>query len=88
MAEFLRLGASKIVLIAPTTGLVDQQVSMARERLNIDEEQITAYTGGTAPEKRQELWEQSVVVIATPSDSQRRYEWNDQPRFGGFTHRG
>ena len=66
MAEFLRLGASKIVLIAPTTGLVDQQVSMARERLNIDEEQITAYTGGTAPEKRQELWEQSVVIIATP----------------------
>ncbi|RJU96913.1 MAG: hypothetical protein DWC10_05740 [Candidatus Poseidoniales archaeon] len=66
MAEFLRLGASKIVLIAPTTGLVDQQVSMAKERLNIDEEQITAYTGGTAPEKRQELWEQSVVVIATP----------------------
>ena len=36
MAEHLRRGVEKIVLIAPTTGLVDQQRSMAVERLNIE----------------------------------------------------
>ena len=40
MAEFLRRGANKIVLVAPTTGLVDQQCTMAKERLNIDAERI------------------------------------------------
>ena len=30
MAEFLRLGAQKIILVAPTTGLVDQQATMAK----------------------------------------------------------
>lgn len=66
MAEFLRTGSQKIVLIAPTTGLVDQQRSMAVEHLNIDEETIVSYTGDTSPDKRQVLWEQATVVMATP----------------------
>ena len=43
MAEHLRKGVEKIVLIAPTTGLVDQQRTMAVERLRIDGERIVAY---------------------------------------------
>ena len=35
MAEFLHNGSEKIVLIAPTTGLVDQQRTMAIERLSL-----------------------------------------------------
>jgi len=66
MAEFLRLGAQKIILVAPTTGLVDQQATMAKERLNIDEERIVTYTGDTPPERRRERWEQATIVMATP----------------------
>ena len=66
MAEFLRKGATKIVLIAPTTGLVDQQRTMAVERLALDEGQIVAYTGDTGPDKRGDLWERATVVMATP----------------------
>ena len=66
MAEFLRNGAQKIVLIAPTTGLVDQQMTMAKERLNLPEEDIIAYTGDTGPDKRKALWESATVVMATP----------------------
>ena len=66
IAEFLRTGAQKIVLIAPTTGLVDQQMTMAKERLNLPEERIIAYTGDTGPDKRQALWESATVVMATP----------------------
>ena len=66
MAEFLRKGARKIVLIAPTTGLVDQQMTMAKERLNLEEERVVAYTGDTGPDKRKALWERATVVMATP----------------------
>ena len=52
MAEFLRNGASKIILIAPTTGLVEQQANMAREHLRLDEDYIVTYTGSTAPDRR------------------------------------
>ncbi len=66
MADFLRKGSNKIVLIAPTTGLVDQQRTMAVERLNLDEERIVSYTGETGPQKREALWNQATVVMATP----------------------
>jgi ERCC4-related helicase/ERCC4-type nuclease len=66
MAEYLRRGATKIVLVAPTTGLVDQQCTMAKERLNVNPERIIAYTGDTAPELRKTLWEEATVVMATP----------------------
>ena len=66
MAEFLRNGSQKIVLIAPTAGLVDRQRTMAIERLNIDPERIVAYTGETGPDKRKAIWDRATVVMATP----------------------
>ena len=66
MAEFLRNGSEKIILVAPTTGLVDQQRTMAVERLNLPEEEIVAYTGETGPDKRQALWERATLIMATP----------------------
>lgn len=66
MAEFLRTGSRKIVLVAPTTGLVEQQRSMAVERLNLPEQEIVIYTGETGPDKRQALWEKATLVMATP----------------------
>ena len=66
MAEFLRLHEKKIILIAPTTGLVAQQQRMAREMMNIDPELILRYTGETPPEKRTEIWQKGRVLMATP----------------------
>ena len=66
MAEYLRMGAQKIILIAPTTGLVDQQRRMAQERLAIPDEVILAYTGDTPPAKREALWQKGRIIIATP----------------------
>jgi len=66
MAEYLRRGSEKIILIAPTTGLVDQQRSMAQQHLNLPSKEIVAYTGETSPEKRKALWEQGRILMATP----------------------
>jgi Fanconi anemia group M protein len=66
MAEFLRLQQKKIILIAPTTGLVAQQQRMAREMMNIDPDMILRYTGETPPEKRTEIWQKGRILMATP----------------------
>lgn len=65
MAEYIGKGASKILLIAPTTGLVDQQWRMATERLNIENDRLVKYTGDTPPAKREVLWKDATVVFAT-----------------------
>ena len=65
MAETLRLTDKKIILIAPTTGLVDQQQRMAREMINIDPEIIVRYTGETPPNKRRTLWDKGKILMAT-----------------------
>ena len=66
MAEFLKFKDEKIVLIAPTTGLVAQQQRMAREMINIDSELILRYTGETPPDKRGEIWQHGRILMATP----------------------
>ncbi len=65
MAEFLRMHDKKILLIAPTTGLVEQQQRMAREMIEINDELIITYTGSTAPNKRAELWNSGKIIMAT-----------------------
>ena len=65
MAETLRLSDKKIILVAPTTGLVDQQQRMAREMINIDPETIVRYTGETPPNKRRSLWDNAKILMAT-----------------------
>lgn len=66
MAESLRLERGKVLLIAPTTGLVDQQRRMATEMLALDAQSIISYTGEVAPAKRPPLWNQGMVIMATP----------------------
>ena len=66
MAEFLHQGPDKIVLIAPTTGLVDQHVRMARQFLAVEPTDVVTYTGGTPPAKREQLWNQGRIFMATP----------------------
>ena len=65
MAEALD-GSGKIVLVAPTTGLVAQQAKMAREFVNCDDELIVTLTGNDRPAKREEIWKDAKIVMATP----------------------
>ena len=65
MAEFLLKNEGKILLIAPTTGLVEQQERMAREMINLEDEKICRYTGEIAPKKRPQIWHDSRIVLAT-----------------------
>jgi len=66
MAEQLRTTEEKIILIAPTTGLVDQHVRMARQFLKVDEGSIVPYTGETPPKKREAMWNHGRIFMATP----------------------
>ena len=65
MAEAME-GSGRIVLVAPTTGLVAQQAKMAREFLNIDHEKIVTLTGQDRPAKREDIWKDAKIVMATP----------------------
>ena len=66
MADELRRSKKKTLLIAPTTGLVDQQVKMAREFIAIDPSLIVTYTGDSKPELRSDIWKEGAIIIATP----------------------
>ena len=65
MAEAIE-GPGKIVLVAPTTGLVAQQAKMAKQFLNIDSELIVTLTGQDRPVKREAIWKDAKIVMATP----------------------
>ena len=65
MAEFLLKNNGKILLIAPTTGLVEQQERMAKEMINLEPEKISRYTGEIAPKNRPEIWRKSRIIMAT-----------------------
>ncbi len=65
MAEALRRDEGKILLIAPTTGLVEQQQRMAREMLELDPELIQLFTGEIAPAKRPPVWKAARIIMAT-----------------------
>ena len=65
MAEFLLKNEGKILLIAPTTGLVEQQERMAKEMINLEEKKISRYTGEIAPKNRPEIWQSSKIIMAT-----------------------
>ena len=65
MAEALRLNTGKILLIAPTTGLVEQQQRMARDMLKLEPHLIQTYTGDITPAKRPPVWNKARIVMAT-----------------------
>ena len=65
MAEALRRNEGKILLIAPTTGLVEQQQRMAREMLELEPDLIQLFTGDIAPAKRPPVWKAARIIMAT-----------------------
>ena len=66
IADALHSNVEKIVITAPTVGLVEQQRRMILERINIDADVVRSYTGSDRPVKRGEIWKQATIVIATP----------------------
>jgi len=57
---------SKILICSPTKPLCDQHTRSFRENTDIDENEIVLFTGATLPKKREELWNNGKIIIATP----------------------
>ena len=65
MAEYIDK-EGKILLIAPSTGLIHQHAQMVNEKLNLTKDDICILTGDIKPEKRPELWNNAKLILATP----------------------
>ena len=56
----------KVLIIAPSRPLVEQHYNSLKTFLNIPEDKIIILTGKIAPTKRQKIWEEGKIFIATP----------------------
>ena len=73
---------SKVLFLAPSRPLVDQQARFLRRVLDIEEDLIVCLTGHDPPEQRQGIWGGSRVVVMTPQALQndlvqRSYDLED-----------
>ena len=66
IADALDSSIEKIVITAPTVGLVEQQRRMILERINIEPDLVRTYTGSDRPAKRGGIWQEATIIIATP----------------------
>lgn len=57
---------SKVIICSPTKPLCSQHLKSFSDHTNIPQEKITLYTGASNPKDRAKLWDNSIVVIATP----------------------
>lgn len=56
----------KVLLLSPTKPLVEQHFDFFSRVMKLPEGQVKAFTGSVSPEKRQEMWREASVIIATP----------------------
>ncbi|WP_297508722.1 DEAD/DEAH box helicase [Thermococcus sp.] len=56
----------KVLMLAPTKPLALQHAESFRKLFNLPPEKINVLTGELSPEKRRKIWEESVVITATP----------------------
>ncbi len=73
---------SKVLFLAPSRPLVDQQARFLRRVLDIEDEQVVCLTGHDGPEKRKMEWLDSRVIAMTPQALQndlvqRSYDLSD-----------
>ncbi|MHA1959221.1 MAG: DEAD/DEAH box helicase [Candidatus Thorarchaeota archaeon] len=73
---------SKILFLAPSRPLVDQQARFLRRVLDIGEDEVACLTGQDSPNTRREIWDASHVIVMTPQALQndlvqRSYGLND-----------
>ncbi len=73
---------SKVLFLAPSRPLVDQQARFLRSVLELDEDDVVCMTGHDPPEKRPDLWNNTRVIAMTPQALQndlvqRRYDLSE-----------
>ncbi|MGE0793567.1 MAG: DEAD/DEAH box helicase [Candidatus Woesearchaeota archaeon] len=56
----------KIVFLAPTKPLVEQQMNAFKEKFMFDSSYFSLFTGSIPPEKRKQLYETSKFIFSTP----------------------
>ncbi|EHP89616.1 DEAD/DEAH box helicase [Methanotorris formicicus] len=66
IAGILSKNDGKVLIIAPSRPLVEQHYNSMRNFLNIDEDKVIVLTGKTQPNKREKLWKDGKIFIATP----------------------
>jgi len=66
IADSLKKNNKKILFLAPTKPLVNQHASFLREKLDINDDLITIFTGEISPEKRKKNWDKNKIIVSTP----------------------
>ena len=67
ISEILRTKEGRIILVAPTNALVDQQHRGLERVLSVrEEDRVGRLTGATPPAKRKGEWSQNRITVATP----------------------
>jgi len=61
-----KFNGSKVLFLAPTKPLAVQHAATFRQILNLKDEEICVFTSATPTNKRNDLWEKSRVILATP----------------------
>ncbi len=57
---------SKVLFLAPSRPLVDQQARFLRRTVSLSKNEIICLTGQDSPEKRREQWNQAKIIVMTP----------------------
>jgi Fanconi anemia group M protein len=73
---------SKVLFLAPSRPLVDQQARYLRRVLDVDDDQVVCLTGQDSPDQRRIIWTDTRVVVMTPQALQndlvqRSYDLSD-----------
>ena len=66
IAKELKKENNKILFLVPTKPLVIQHAQFIKQFIKIEEKFISIFTGETSPEKRNEMWDKSRIIISTP----------------------
>ncbi|WP_459201244.1 DEAD/DEAH box helicase [Methanococcus sp. CF] len=66
IAGILSKQDGKVLIIAPSRPLVDQHFKSMNQFLNIDSEKIVILNGKISPKKREAMWNDGKIFIATP----------------------
>ncbi|NWF96415.1 MAG: DEAD/DEAH box helicase [Candidatus Thorarchaeota archaeon] len=64
--QLAKCPSSKVLFLAPSRPLVDQQARFLRRALELDEDRIVSLTGQDSPEHRKDSWASARVAVMTP----------------------